>query len=211
MYMLKTFNKFYSAIVHVDSINFLKISFCHQWHHTHHYWLIKSVVYYVLAKYSSYYRKHERDNYTKYLKQQQMSSIVHLYIAEKKTTVSIWFHTMKAKESYKSTKKNSIDTHKERKIDKTKKYWDYYLHARFWLYKWWSTHMCLWVFLITFAHRSVGRCTCVRTKSCCIHRFLQVNWLIRFHLSVSTFSQDHVECVQWQCYVFTLFEPFLTS
>lgn len=89
MYMLKTFNQFYSAIVHVDSINFLKISFCHQWHHTHHYWLIKSVVYCVLAKYSSYYRKHERDNYTKYLKQQQMSSIVHLYIAEKKTTVSI--------------------------------------------------------------------------------------------------------------------------
>lgn len=90
MCMLKTFNQFYSAIVHVNSINFLKISFCHQWApYTYHYWLIKSVVYCVLAKYFIYYRKHERDNFTKYLKQQQMSSIVHLYIAEKKTTVSI--------------------------------------------------------------------------------------------------------------------------
>lgn len=46
----------------------------------------------------------------------------------KKKTILIRLHTMKAtKESCESTE-NFIDTHKERKIDKTKNDWDY-LHA----------------------------------------------------------------------------------
>lgn len=66
--------------------------------------------------------KHERENNVKYFSNKWFE------LCDEKKTILIRLHTMKAtKESCESTE-NFIDTHKERKIDKTKNDWDY-LHA----------------------------------------------------------------------------------